>query len=292
LNKVAPATWVLISSLLFATMSALIKTAAADISLVEIVFFRNLPSAIALCAFAHIRGLHIRNSHWRLHAWRSLVGIGGMVLSFFAIAHLPLATATTLEYTAPLFLMLSVFMLGHRKASSTEAAVVAIGFVGVLLLLQPTLKEDQFVPFLAGLTTGACAAVAYRTVWHLGRAGEPGWRIVLFYSSAATLVALCAIPFAGPSNYTLRSVLALAGIGVVGMGAQLAMTQAFRTGSTSLLATLQYSTVLFSAGYGILFWGDQLSLIGIAGLTLIMLSGMFAARTMSRRANHDVSADI
>jgi S-adenosylmethionine uptake transporter len=273
-------------------MSALIKIAAADISLSEIVFFRNLPSAIALYAFARLHGLSVGTKHRRLHAYRSLVGITGMALGFYAIAHLPLATATTLEYTAPLFMMIWLIVFIRRPTTFGRAATMVIGFLGVLLLLQPTLQADQSIPFLAGLTTGACAAIAYRMVWRLGQVGEPAWRIVFVYSSSGALAALFTMPFAGPSNYTLRSLSALVGVGIVGMCAQLAMTRAFRVGSTTLLATLQYSTVVFSAFYGILFWGDRPSPVGTVGLLLIVVSGVFAARSMSRRRNPVASADI
>ena len=283
MRTAGPATWILISSLLFATMSALVKSAAADISVPAMVLFRNLPSALGLLGFAVIRGLPISLAHWRLHAIRSALGVTGMGLSFYAIGQLPLATATTLEYTAPLFIMLGLFLFGGKRVSLPELVIMATGFAGVLLLLRPTLQADQSLPFLAGLATGGTAAAAYRMVWRLGRAGEPGWRIVLFYSVVAVVLALLALPLAPASNYTAKSVWTLIGIGLVGMGAQLTMTHAFRIGSTTLLATLQYTTVIFSASLGVFFWGDRPTLAGTVGLVLILLSGVYAVRDLSRQ---------
>jgi len=189
--------------------------------------------------------------------------------------------------------VLWMMLFARRDLSVVGVAAMVIGFIGVLLLLQPTAQEGQSIPFLAGLATGMCAATAYRTLWRLGQAGEPGWRIVFYFAASAAFAALLAIPFAGPSNYTPQSMCALAGVGVIGMFSQLAMTQAFRVGSTTHLATLQYSTVLFSAAYGALFWGDRLSLAGSAGLVLIVMSGGAAmAKLNQQRSAVDVSAPL
>lgn len=271
----------LLSTLLFATMSALVKLAAQDVSIAEIVLFRSLPSMIALYAFAHLNGLRLRTPHWRLYAVRCLVGVAGMGCGYYAIRHLPLATAATLEYTAPLFLVAAHAVLRRRLAGSVELVAVAVGFAGVLMLLRPSLGEGQLPAFLAGLVGGGTAAIAYRSLRALGEAGEPGWRIVFIYAVTGVLVGLAALPFAGPSTYTPQSVVALASIGATGLAGQLAMTHAFRCGPTSLLATLQYATIAFSACYGALFWGEFPSLLGAAGLGLIVVSGIVAARGMA-----------
>lgn len=283
MRGVAPAAWILVSSLLFATMSALVKIAAADVSLSEIIFFRNLPSVLVLFAYSRLRGYSVRTICPGLHIRRSLIGITGMTLGFYAISRLPLATATTLDYTAPLFLLLAYVVVSPRQVRFGDGFTMLIGFVGVVLLLGPTVHANQLVPFVAGLGGGACAAVAYRMVWRLGRAREPGWRIVFYYALAATLASMASMPFAPASTYTPQSVSALVGVGVVGLFAQLSMTHAFQLGSTSLLATLQYSTVIFAAAYGLAFWGDRLSLAGFAGLVLIVSSGVLAVRNLSKQ---------
>src|SRR3954449_3882320 len=98
--------WILASCLFFATMSLLVKLAAADYSIAHIVFFRTLPGAIALLAYAGVRRLPLRTPVWHIHAVRNIVGIVSMGLAYYAIARLALATATCLEYTAPIFLLL------------------------------------------------------------------------------------------------------------------------------------------------------------------------------------------
>ena len=109
--------WVLVSSLLFATMSVLVKLASSEFSLAEIVFFRTLPGSLLLFGYARSRRLPLWPHHWRIHAIRNLVGIGSMTLGFYAISKLALATAASLEYTAPIFLMLyAVVLVRHRPS--------------------------------------------------------------------------------------------------------------------------------------------------------------------------------
>jgi drug/metabolite transporter (DMT)-like permease len=109
---------------------------------------------------------------------------------FFALAILPLATAVTLNYTSPLFVaVLLAWWLRERVGKSLFAAV-GLGFIGVILLLQPTLQPEQWAGALAGLGSGLIASLAYINVRELGRAGEPEARTVLWFSLITTAFGL------------------------------------------------------------------------------------------------------
>jgi S-adenosylmethionine uptake transporter len=274
----APVSWILLASLLFATMSALVKVAAAGVSLPEVVFFRTLPAAVLLLALARIRRQRVTSAHGKLYALRILVGIASMFVGFYGLSQLPLATATTLEYTTPLFMLAYMILLARRHLTPQMAFAIVGGFVGVVVLLQPTLQTGQTLAFFASLTSGALAALTYVLIRRLAEVGEPAWRIVLWYSIAGTVVAAAMIPFARTSHYTIESILALAALGVVGLFAQLTMTRAFSSGPTTLLASLQYSTVAFAAIYGAAVFGDSLSATSVFGLSLIVLSAIVAVR--------------
>jgi S-adenosylmethionine uptake transporter len=94
----------------------------------------------------------------------------------------------------------------------------------------------------------------------------------------ATVVAAAIVPFGASSDYNAWTTIALLAIGILGLFAQLAMTRAFSSGQTTLLASLQYSTVAFAAIYGIVLWGDTLSMASVVGLSLIVFSGILALR--------------
>jgi S-adenosylmethionine uptake transporter len=269
--------WILLSSLLFATMSLLIKLASEQFPLAEIIFFRTLPGVLLLAAYAWVRKSPLGTPHWRIHAVRSVVGIASMVLGFYAISHLALGTAACLEYTAPLFMMLYAVTLSAYRPRPSDVVALFGGFAGVLLLLRPSLQEGQVVPFAAGLGSGALAAIAYLQLRRLGIAGEATWRTVFIYTLLAMAASLIALPLSTPSTYTVRGVALLVGVGVTGLVAQLAMTRAFGHGSMTLAATLQYSTVIFATLYGVVIWDDAVTLASGIGLALIVVSGSTAA---------------
>jgi len=276
--------WVLVSSLLFATMSVLVKLASNEFSLAEIVFFRTLPGSLLLFGYARSRRLPLWPHHWRIHAIRNLVGIGSMTLGFYAISKLALATAASLEYTAPIFLMLYAVVLVRHRPSIIDILALAGGFAGVLLLLRPSLQQDQLIPFLAGLGSGALAAIAYLQIRRLGALGEATWRTVFIYTLSAMVVSLFAMPFTPPATYSVRGIGLLIGIGITGLAGQLAMTRAFSVGAPTLAAILQYSTVVFAAFYGYIVWGDHPTWMSSLGLVLIIGSGAGAALAMRRAA--------
>jgi S-adenosylmethionine uptake transporter len=278
LHNRAPAFWILLASLLFATMSALVKVAAAGVSLPEIVFFRSLPAAIGLFALARLRGQSLATRNWKLHAQRCVVGVCTMFVGFYAVSRLPLATATTLEYTTPLFMLAYIVVLARKHLTAQAAFAMIGGFAGVLVLLRPTLQSGETLAFFAGLCSAALAGVVYVLIRKLGEAGEPPSRIVAWNSLFACVVAGAVIPFGPASEYNVQTVGALGSVGIVGLFAQLAMTRAFSTGPATLLASLQYSTVAFAAIYGVVVWGDTLSATSMFGLSLIVLSGIVALR--------------
>jgi S-adenosylmethionine uptake transporter len=278
LHNHAPALWILAASLLFATMSALVKVAAAGVSLPEIVFFRSLPAAILLFVLARLRGERVATRHGRLHALRCLVGVSTMFVGFYAVSKLPLATATTLEYTTPLFILAYMIVRARRHITPQIAFAMIGGFAGVVVLLRPTLETGQTLAFVAGLASAALAGIVYALIRRLSDAGEPAWRIVFWNSLSGTMVGAALIPFSPRSDYNAQSIAALGAVGLVGLLAQLAMTRAFSTGPAPLLASLQYSTVAFAALYGVFIWGDTLSFTSVLGLSLIVLSGIVALR--------------
>lgn len=269
--------WVLLSSLLFATMSLLVKLASTEFSLAEIVFFRALPGSVLLFGYARSRQLPIWPIHWRVHGIRNVVGIASMTLGFYATSKLALATASSLEYTAPIFMMLYVVVLARHRPEISDLLALSGGFVGVLLLLRPSLQQDQLIPFLAGLCSGALAAIAYLQIRRLSRLGEATWRTVFFCTLSAMVLSLLAMPFVPLAHYSLRGVALLTGVGLMGLAAQLAMTRAYSVGAPTLTAMLQYSTIIFATIYGYFVWGDKLTWLSGLGLMLIVGSGAMAA---------------
>ena len=190
------AIWMILSSFLFASMGVCVKYASSHFNSAELVFYRGVVGIAFMAVYAHARGTPLATRVPAMHAWRSVVGVAALSGWFYAIAHLPLATAMTLNYMSSVwiacFLVGGALMLGKagKQAASQGPLVLAIlaSFGGVVLLLRPAIDQDQTFAGLIGLMSGLGAAFAYMQVMTLSRLGEPETRTV-FYFAVGTAVA-------------------------------------------------------------------------------------------------------
>ena len=274
--------WMVVAGLLFAGMGVFVKLGTAHFTSAEMVFYRSLFGVMTVLAVVGARRLPVATPHWRLHVWRSLAGFGGMMLLFHVIGILPLATATTLNYTSPLFMVvLSTLVLQQRPRPGLVVAVV-LGFVGVVLLLRPSFGAGQTTAGLLGLASGLCASVAYLTTTQLGRLGEPGWRIVLYFTAVSTLGAGILALAGGFHAIDGEGLLVLLGLGVSATLGQLAMTRAYRDGDTLTVGSLAYSTVVFTTLLGILIWQETVAVTSWLAIALIIAGGVLATRVTAQ----------
>ncbi|OGU20906.1 MAG: hypothetical protein A2580_02285 [Hydrogenophilales bacterium RIFOXYD1_FULL_62_11] len=272
----------LVAAALFALMGVLVKHASANFSSAELVFYRSVFGLLAIGGVIAVQHGSLRKPlatpYRKAHFWRGLSGFVALVLFFYAIARLPLATAVTLNYTAPLFLAaLSAWWL-HEKHGRGLLGAVALGFVGIVLVLRPQVQDQAWLPALAGLASGMLAAVAYVNVKQLGRLGEPEWRVVFYFTLLATLGGGVWMLLAGFHRPHAADWPWLIGIGVTATLAQLALTRAYHRGRTLIVGALAYSTVGFSALYGLILFGEQLPVSAWLGMAVVALAGIWAVR--------------
>jgi S-adenosylmethionine uptake transporter len=218
-----------------------------------------------------------------MHVWRSIVGVASLSAWFYAIAHLPLATAMTLNYMSGVwvaaFLIGGTLVMGGLQDANKQGPMVLTviaGFAGVVMILRPTIEQNQLFAGVIGLLSGLGAALAYMQVAALGRMGEPESRTVFYFSIGTTVVGCIVILVTGSSAWTWPHALWLLPIGVLAALGQLSMTKAYSRGSTLVVANLQYSGIVFAALYGLFLFGDQIPLMGWAGMLLIVASGIAA----------------
>ena len=276
------------STWLFATMGVAVKAASSMYGTGEIVFYRGLIGALMMAAWSHKLGLPLRTRLPAMHFWRSVSGVSALVLWFYAIGKLPLATAVTLNYMSSvwmaLFLLGGGVLLGASRVDGRLIATVLTGFGGVVLVLQPTLDRDQLWAGVTGLLSGMLSATAYLQVTALGRAGEPEPRVVFYFSLCGlTVGALLATSTGTWHSHNVHGLLLLLAIGGLATLAQLLMTQAYAIGRPLTNASLQYLGIVFSFGYGVWLFDDPLSASALCGMALIMLAGL--AATLLRRQN-------
>ena len=270
--------WMLVAGFLFGCMGVFVKLGAAHFSYVELVFYRSLFGLLLIYLIMRQQRVTITTRHWRNHLWRGLSGSVALALFFYCITVLPLATAVTLNYTAPLFLTILTMLVFKDKFHLPLTIAIGLGFCGVVLLLQPTLQQDQLLPGLLGLISGFLAGVAYLNVRQLAMIGEPDTRTVFYFSLIATLGSGVWLLFGTVHVITLQSFAILLGLGSSATLAQLAMTRAYRTGKTLVVGSLAYSTIVFASLFGMLLWDETLSLSSWLGMAFIIASGVLSLR--------------
>lgn len=293
------ALWMVLAAFLFASMGVCVKMASAHFNAAELVCYRGFIGIAILWLLARSQRVSLATQYPGMHAWRSLVGVVSLGAWFYSIGQLPLATAMTLNYMSSVWI--AAFLVGgaliawRPSATSPRPAfqgslvvTVLTGFVGVVLMLRPSLDQNQAFAGLIGLLSGMTAAFAYMQVMALSRLGEPESRTVFYFAVGSAAAGGLALLFTGTSAWPGWPALWLLPIGVLAAGGQLCMTRAYATAKTPrgtlVVANLQYSGIVFAAIYSVVLFNDQIPAIGWVGMVLIVGSGIVATVLRARAA--------
>jgi S-adenosylmethionine uptake transporter len=279
----------ILASLFFATMSVCIKYASVHFHTFELVFYRGLIGIAFMLMLCRSQNVPLKTPIPLMHVWRSVVGVSSLTAWFYAIAYLPLATAMTLNYMSGIwvaaFLVCGTLAVGRVQDMARQGTLVLTviaGFAGVVMILRPTIEQNQLFAGVIGLLSGLGSALAYMQVAALGRMAEPEARTVLYFSIGTTLAGALTMGFVGPSDWVWPHAWWLLPIGLLAALGQLCMTKAYSRGATLVVANLQYSGIVFAALYGLLLFGDQIPPIGWVGMLLIITSGIAATALRNR----------
>ena len=305
------AVWMILSAFLIASMGVCVKFASEYFTSAELVFYRGVVSIVFMSAYARIHGTSLRTRYPAMHAWRSVIGVTSLSAWFYAISHLPLATAMTLNYMSSVWIAAFLvggtlmatagFKSGERSAGAVKPPsqgplVMAIlaSFGGVVMLLRPAMDQNQSFAGLVGLLSGLGAAFAYMQVMAISRMGEPEIRTVFYFAVGTAVAGALGMLVTGLSTWSWQHALWLPPLGILASLGQLAMNKAYSMsknhGGTLMVANLQYSGSVFAAFYSLVLFGDNISLMGWAGMALIIVSAI-AATVLRARAAPDTPAE-
>jgi drug/metabolite transporter (DMT)-like permease len=273
----------------FALMSVFVKQGSLYFSSHEMVFYRSLLAMAFLFGLMRLPGAKGRPKRtWvgpnlGLQVRRGVIGFIALATFFYAVAKLPMSVAVTLNYSSPLFLALVMpFWLGERS-KPLEYLAVALGFIGIALLLRPWEGGGDLFPAMVGLFSGFMAALAYVHVRQLGKLDEPEWRTVFWFAVVGLIGAALLSGATGWHAPRIGDVPLLLALGVFATFGQLAMTRAYRRGDTVVVASLAYSTVVFSSLLDVVIWKLRLPPIAWAGMALTIAAGVWAVRLNMRK---------
>jgi drug/metabolite transporter (DMT)-like permease len=261
-----------------ATMSALIKLAAErGIHLLEIMFWRQaLTIPIALAWVLATSGLATLATHRPgTHFLRGLYGTIGMVLNFGAVILLPLAEATTINFTVPIWAVLLSIVLLREKVGLWRWSAVFLGFAGILVIAQP--GDGHFPLYGALVALGGAFMVALISIQiaDLNRTDKP-LTIVFYFALFSTPLAALSLPFVATAHDT-QGWLLLLGIGLAGALGQLLLTAALRFGSVASVIVMDYSGLFWATLYGWLLFETLPPASTWLGAPLIVIAGLVIA---------------
>jgi drug/metabolite transporter (DMT)-like permease len=276
--------WMIVAGFLFATMAVFVKFGAAHFDAAELAFYRSVVTLLMALGVVKAAGGSVRSAHMNWHISRGMAGGISLIGYFYAISKLPLATAQTLNYTSPIFLVIATVVILRERFSPWLVFAVVLGFAGVTLLLQPTFAGGDIFAAVIGLVSGVIAAWAYVSVRALARAGEPDSRVVFWFGVTGTvLCGLWQLAFSSFHAITWDNLWLLLGMGVSATLAQLAMTRAYRLGNTLVVSALSYSNLIFGAVFMYIIWRQNLAPLEWVGMAIIIASGLVAMRVERRR---------
>lgn len=271
------------SVLVFIVMSSMIKTTADHVPAGQAVFFRSLFAIPVIVAWLGMRrelATGFRTANPLGHFWRGLVGTLAMGLNFAGLAYLPLPEVTAIGYAAPLLTVVFAAMFLGEQVRAFRLTAVALGMVGVLIVLSPRLTvlspeaASHAEAFGAMLVLGGAvfAALAQVFVRRLVNT-EKTPAIVFWFSVTATVLSLATMPF-GWVWPTPQETAVLVGSGLLGGVGQILLTSSYREADASLVAPFDYASMLFALLIGYFVFNEMPTLTMLGGATLVIAAGV------------------
>ena len=270
--------WMIIATIFFALMGAFVKLGGENFTPTELVFYRSSISLVFIILIMRWNKVSYSSNYIKLHLARSSIGFISLLFFFYAISHLPLSTAISLNYTSPLFLGLLMPLILKRKVKKWLFLAVTIGFLGVFFILKPTFENQNYFAGLIGLISGLGAAMAYLFVTQLGQLKEPVLRTIFYFTLLSTICSGFIMVFSEINNIQFKHALILLGLGVSATIAQIAITKAYHVGNTLGNAGLSYLTIIFATIIGVVYFDEFIDSESALGILLIIISGVFASK--------------
>lgn len=245
-------------------------------------FFRNVIAlAIALAVFMRedkpLKGMPSDAKQWTILVMRGVFGALGIFCNFYALSRIPIGEAMTLNKMAPFFTVVFSALFLKERVGVRQIFGLLIAFAGAMLVMKPGFQADASFATLCALGGGLGAGIAYTCVRELGRRGVDGPFIVLFFSAFSTLATIPAMLALGFDPMTPAQLLILTGAGAGAAIGQFGVTAAYRFAPPGKIAVFDYTNVIFTAAFGMFFFGQIPDWLSVSGFFLIVAASLHAS---------------
>jgi len=257
----------------FAATAVLIKYAGQSLHTFEIVFFRclfGLLVVIPLIMQSGLRALAIRKPAW--HGFRVVCAVVAMNCGFYALANLELATAISLSFTRPLFMILLAIVILGEVVRWRRGLATVIGFCGVVIMLQPGAIEFHWA-FIAALASAFAVAMALVLVKLMSKYDEPV-SIMVSFSIGTVLVSAVPAGLVWQTPTTIELML-LVGLGVVASLGQYSLIRAFTLGEATVMSPIDYLQIIIGSAAGFYLFQEMPSVWTLLGAVVIVGSTLY-----------------
>lgn len=276
------ALWMVVSALLFAFYAACVKYASLEgISSFEVLFYRSFFGLILISLLLKHRKISVFTKHPFAHAVRAGIGTLACIAGIYSIANLNIGLAMTLNYTSPLFIgcfTIAAAWYAKHPVNWRLISTLVFGFIGVVVLLSPTIAPHEYVYAGVGLSAGFCTAIAVSYVKRLANYHEPELRILFYFVLIGMLAGLTGTAVqAGFTSLSWRSACFILGFSLFANMAQMCLTRAFSRGNVVLSGALQYTVILFSTLLGEIIFDEPATPSIVIGMIMIVCSGIAAS---------------
>lgn len=259
-----------LSVLFFVLMSVCIKATGDHIPLFQVVFFRNFFALLPLIFFIYFLKLNLRSiNNYKLHIARAFIGVTAMSLFFVSIRYVPLVEMQTISYSSVFFIsILSIFFLGE-KIGYRRIIAILIGFIGVLIILKPSTElfsNYSVLPLIASLFL-SMAVIVLKKILLTNNNILSVW----VFTILCTIISLFFYNdnWVWPNNLDLSFMIAS---GILGFIAQICLTKSFQLADASILAPIDFTSVIWSFSLGYIFFGELISSDVLIGGIIIISS--------------------
>ncbi|MGY6552658.1 MAG: DMT family transporter [Erythrobacter sp.] len=265
-----------------ATMAMLVKLAGErGAHLFELIFWRQALTALLLGGGLAATGrlALLRTNRMGAHGRRAITGLVGMMFTYGAVLLLPLAEATTLGFTTPIFAVLLAIALFREKIGRYRWAAVVIGFAGVMVVMQPGLGAGDAEISLGGVAVGLIAAFMVALISFQIQdlnTTESAWSIVFWFTALSAPVAALALPFVLGAHDAITWGIIVA-MALCGALAQVLLTLSLRFGSAAVILLMDYTALLWASWYGMAVFDRAAPASLWLGAPLIVAAGVIIA---------------
>jgi drug/metabolite transporter (DMT)-like permease len=281
--------WMLLAALMFSGLNTTVRLASSEVPVLEVMFFRNFFNLVFMLPWLFQIGFGaLRTERLGLHALRSGFGLTSMFLQFTALSLMPLAEATALSFSTPLFATIGVALIVGEKVRARRWCAIIVGFLGVLIMLQPWSVEVS-VPAMMMLTGSMIVGGGFTCVKLLSRTESPNVMVLymgLFMAPVSLIPALFVWVWPSPLGWFY-----LVCVGTCATLAHLCFNRAFAAADASAVLPFDYTRLLIVAFFGFVLFGEMPGFWTWIGAGTIVAANIYIAQREAARARTEMRAE-